>query len=241
MYCELSIKIGARAHKLFFSDGFYKRRLTTSSIHSHSYTEVHLVMGEDVVYRIGDATVTARSGTMLVIPQGVFHAGVRGEVGLQAAFQIDAAVSDFAIYNVGEGLVSEMLAEIDRASETGDHAGVAALAALLCRRFISSDVQRVEHITDYGFLIHEFFQNNYSREVRLADLAAALFLSERQTERLVIEHTGRSFRDELTATRVAMAERLLADTDMSQGEIASYVGYKSYAGFWKAVRKYGSN
>lgn len=241
MYRELSIKIGADAHKLFFSDGFYQKHLTTGRIHSHTYAEVHLVLGAEVVYRIGEEDVHAASGTMLVIPAGVFHAGAkRPECGMQAAFQIDADVADYAVYNVGEGLVSEMLSEIERASATGDHAGISALAVLLCRRFLECDSLAAEHITDYGFLIYEFFQNHYGHDVHLSDLAASLHLSDRQTERLVIEHTGGTFRDELTATRVRMAERLLAEGGMSQSEVASYVGYKSYAGFWKAMKKYGN-
>jgi AraC-like DNA-binding protein len=36
-----------------------------------------------------------------------------------------------------------------------------------------------------------------------------------------------------------MAKHLIATTDMSLGEVADYVGYRSYAGFWKAMKKYG--
>ena len=85
-----------------------------------------------------------------------------------------------------------------------------------------------------------FFSNRYSEDVRLSDLAEAIHLSERQTERLVIEHTGRGFRDELTETRVKIARQRLADKNMTLGEIAGYVGYRSYAGFWKAMKKSGA-
>ena len=93
-------------------------------------------------------------------------------------------------------------------------------------------------MTDYGFLIHEFFSLHYSEDLHLCDLAQFLHLSERQTERLVIEHTGNTFRNELTAIRMTIAKKLLTSSQMSLTEISQYVGYKSYAGFWKALNKY---
>ena len=50
-------------------------------------------------------------------------------------------------------------------------------------------------------------------------------------------HTGRSFRDELTATRMAVADQLIAEGELSLSEIAAYVGYHSYAGFYKAIKR----
>ena len=38
--------------------------------------------------------------------------------------------------------------------------------------------------------------------------------------------------------RMNTAEHLHKTTDMSLTEISQYVGYKSYNGFWKAMKKY---
>ena len=72
----------------------------------------------------------------------------------------------------------------------------------------------------------------------MRDIANYLHLSERQSERLIIDYTGHSFRDELVATRMNMAKILFSTTDMSLSEISQYVGYKSYNGFWKAAKKF---
>ena len=89
-------------------------------------------------------------------------------------------------------------------------------------------------------MIREFFSNRYGSDRGLGELAEILHVSERQAERLVWECVGRSFRDELTATRMVVADQLLNTTDISLGELAQYLGYKSYAGFWKAYKKYKS-
>lgn len=38
--------------------------------------------------------------------------------------------------------------------------------------------------------------------------------------------------------RMKMADQLLSHTDMSMTRVAQYVGYNTYAGFWKAYTKY---
>ena len=43
----------------------------------------------------------------------------------------------------------------------------------------------------------------------------------------------------ISSTRVMIAKQLLRSSDMSLSEIAEYVGYRSYAGFWKAMKKDG--
>ena len=71
----------------------------------------------------------------------------------------------------------------------------------------------------------------------MCDLAKILSLSDRQTERLVIKYMGKPFRGVLSDIRTEMAKRLMETTVMSMSEISRMVGYKSYAGFWKAMKK----
>ena len=237
---ELTVSIGRVPHKLFLQDGFYNKAEISSVIHHHKYTEVHLILGGEILYSIGEEQRTVSGGTMLVIPPGVYHAGLkRSEAALCAAFQVDAEVEELRAFSVSPGLIAEFFTEIDRAKESGDYSGVAAFADMLCLRFVGSEGISADRIADYGFLIHEFFSHRYADDVALADLAEALHLSERQTERIVAQHTGGSFRDELARSRIRVAERLLAEGEMSLGEISAYVGYKSYAGFWKAMKKHG--
>lgn len=235
---DMTVRIGTSPHRMFLQDGFYNKSVISDKLHSHNYAEVHLVLGGDILYRIADGSHIAKDGSMLVIPAGVFHSGqMQSPEARHVAFQIDMPVDTFSHRAVSRGVLAELFSEVERAAATGDYTGIAALVMLLVRDLPTAQRISAEHISDYGFLIHEFFAHKYGEDVTLRDLAEALHLSERQAERLVHKHTGRSFREELSETRVQMARILLSDSDMTLTEIASYVGYRSYAGFWKAVKK----
>ena len=109
---------------------------------------------------------------------------------------------------------------------------------LFCNYFCHKKKVIAQTVDDYGFIIQEFFSIHYSEDIHLGDLANLLHLSERQTERLVKEYTGNSFRNELAAIRINIAKNLLKYSQMSMRKICEYVGYKSYVGFWKAMKKY---
>ena len=238
MFEEITVSVGASAHKVFLQDGFYNKHMLSGKIHKHNYAEVHFILGDDTAYRVGDEDLVVKSGSMLVIPPAVYHAGVnKAPETLHVAFQIDAPVSEASMHSLPVGLIEEFFFEIDRCAVNEDYSGICAYIALFSRHFLASE-RVAERISDYGFLIYEFFSNRYSEDVHLSDLAEDLHLSERQAERLVIEHTGNSFRDELTVTRVNIARQLLETSDMTLAEVAGYVGYRSYAGFWKAMKRY---
>lgn len=236
---EIFLNIGNKKYRLFLQPGFYSDVPPTDRIHKHNYAEIHIVIDGTTLFAIGDERYEASKSTMLVIPAGVYHSALSNRNTVHTAFQIDADINAFAHYKLEDSLLSAFCDELKRCAEGGDHTGISAYIMILCRFFLREAITEVRKIGDYSFLISEFFSNNYARDVYLCDLAQQLHLSNRQTERLVIEYTGNTFREELTATRVNMAKYLLKHTDMSLGEISSYVGYRSYAGFWKAMKKHG--
>jgi len=236
---ELHVSMGNRQHKTFLQDGFFEHTFLTPHIHKHNYAEVHLLNGGEGVFRVEDRLWTLADGGMLVIPGNTFHCCQHKEkAALHAAFQLDYDILHAAHYALPAGLAASFFEEIQNCTVSGDYTGIAGYISLFCRRFSTSKPLHVQPVEDYGFLIHEFFANHYSDDVQLNDLADELHLSQRQTERLVIEHTGRTFREELAYTRVEMARFLLQSTSLSRTETAQYVGYRSYAGFWKAMKKF---
>jgi len=235
---ELLITTHLGEIKSFLQDGFYTSNNPTKHIHKHNYTEIHLIYGGNAKYRVGEKTYNAESGSMLVIPRGIFHACAEKEEKAQyIAFQTDLDVSEYQEIQVNESLIAAFFDEIVNLNEKNDHSHIAYYIAIILS-FLGEEKLCAHGITDYGFLINEFFSNNYAKSVKLSDLSALLHLSERQTERLVREHTGKSFKGELSYIRVTMAKHIINTYGLSLSEAAEYVGYRSYPGFWKALKKW---
>jgi len=234
---ELTVTVGVKERKVFLQNGFYDNGSPTSYMHRHNYAEVHLISGEGGVFAVDDKEYFMGDGCVILIPEGAYHGCVRLNGNTKhTAFQIAIDVDEPRLFYVNVELIAEFFKEIENCRISGDHRMVAAFISLVCGYFSPSI--EAKKITDIGFLISEFFSNSYGADVSLEDLAAVLHLSTRQTERLVKEHTGRSFREELTFTRMVIADRLMRISDRPLCQVAQYVGYRSYAGFWKAYRKY---
>ena len=226
-------------YKVFLQGGFYRNTSICDCIHIHNYTEIHLVANGEIMFLVGNERISINEKCVLVIPGGIPHGCISKTEGvIHTAFQIDKATEKTATYDIEENLTRYLFTETQRTDPCGDHTAVAAIISLLCSRIFPDTPLLPHYVTDTGYLISDFFSRNYHEDIRLIDLAKLLHLSERQTERLVEEYTGRSFRDELTFTRMKMADQLISTTDMPQTQVAQYVGYRSYAGFWKAYAKY---
>ena len=238
MYNELRINIGSESRKAFLQAGFYSSSLLKMTLHKHNYPEVHVVTGGKALFHVADQIHASADGNLLIIPADTFHyAEAQDPQVRHTAFQVDCDVSVFSACHAHPQTVLDFMEEISRCQVTGNYAAVASYMALFCSSLLSKEVT-AKPIRDYKFLIGEFFFKRYSEDLHLSDLAKELNLSPRQTERLVIQTTGHTFRQELAAVRINAAKHLLKTTDISMAEVAHQVGYDSYAGFWKALKKY---
>ena len=83
-----------------------------------------------------------------------------------------------------------------------------------------------------------FFARNHTRDVTVRDLAEVIFLSERQTERVLADIYGLSFKQKLIEARVHAAMQYLLSTKLSVHEIAAKSGYRSDVGFHTAFKEH---
>ena len=237
---EITAMIGSREHRVFLQNGFYCIK-SKPKIHKHNYTEIHVISEGDSIFTVNNQNYAVSSGNVFVVPPNTYHYHEdTNDDCLHSAFQIDLETDTPLVCSIDPAVISNFLREAERARESQDHTIVSAYISLICSHFETIRKEKPKPSNDYGFSIREFFTQCYNRDVKLCDLAEWLHISERQAERLVIRHTGRTFREELSAIRIDMAKHLIATTDMPLGEVADYVGYRSYAGFWKAMKKYGS-
>ena len=240
MHYELSFKMITREYKAFLQDGFYVSPKTDTSLHKHNYAEVHVLGEGSAEFLIDNQSVHVTGPCVLTIPAPLMHCCVyQDEALLHTAFQTDCAADAVQTYPVQGGVVNAFFQEIQQCQFTGNYAGIALYIPLFCSSYHKEHLG-VTEIKDYNFLISEFFILNYDKDVYLCDLAEQLHISERHAERLVLQYTGRSFREELVAVRMRIANQLMQGENASLEQIAKYVGYRSYSGFWKAMKRYES-
>ncbi len=233
----LKINMGEQSYNVFMSNSFEIIE-SSSAVHKHNHTEIHIVSGGKITFNVGGCTYNETEGNIFAVPGNTYHSWSRcADNIVHYAFQTDLPVACFKAYKLNANIVSEFFNEIIHSAKTNDYAMLSAYFNLVCTGACDVGTITVQRNIDYALLIEEFFSNRYSEDVCLSDLAKELSVSPRQTERLVQKYTGNSFKNEIINTRMNMADMLIASTDMSLAEIAAYVGYKSYAGFWKARKK----
>lgn len=230
---------GNKKRKVFLQDGFYSSLFKSANFHKHNYAEIHILANGSVDFIVDGTTYHLKSGSLILIPKGAFHSYTNTDIETKhIAFQIDCDLTDTSIQYIDIHIILQFLQEIEECKLSDNYSKIASYIALFYNYLAEDEKISVIPASDYGFLIHEFFSKRYNEDLHLCDLANYLHLSERQSERLVIEHTGKSFREELIEIRMTIAKELLKSTNMTLKEIAQYVGYKSYTGFWKAIKKY---
>jgi AraC family transcriptional regulator len=83
----------------------------------------------------------------------------------------------------------------------------------------------------------EFMHDNCGRELALAEIAAAAYLSEFHFARLFKKITGTTPHAYLAGLRIERARRLLAESDLPISEVGATVGHASQSHFTKVFRE----
>lgn len=240
MHYELPFKMIEKDYKAFLQDGFYVSPKTDTSLHKHNYAEVHVLGEGRADFLIDNQKMSVTGPAILTIPAPMMHCCTYQDEGLlHTAFQTDCQADELYAYPIEAGIVKAFFEEIYRCRLNGNYSTIALYIPLFCNHYRKQHLD-VTEIKDYNFLISEFFILNYDKDVYLSDLAEQLHISERHAERLVLQYTGHSFREELVAVRMRIANQLMQAENASLEQVAKYVGYRSYSGFWKAMKRYES-
>ena len=236
---DLLIQSPRTPQKIFLQGGFWNPITPNTRFHKHSYTEIHLVHNGCAQIAVDDKMIPLKENHLLLIPKQSLHCCMEQDATtLHTAFQIDLPADKIEFCSLPSSVVDEFFRLILSNPKSIRFPIIYSFISLFCS-YLRSDFQTVaDPIEDDAFLIREFFSHHYAENVTLSDLALQLHRSERQCERLVRMHTGHSFREELIRTRIEVANHLSKSTDWSLNQISEYVGYRSYAGFWKAMKKH---
>lgn len=78
----------------------------------------------------------------------------------------------------------------------------------------------------------------YTQDIRLSDLSEQFFLSTTYLSVLIKKETGFTFSELLIRKRIALAQKMLAETDLPIQDIMERVGYKDYSCFIRLFKKH---
>ncbi len=239
MNLELTITTSTIRTKVFLQNGFFNPLSAPAHMHKHNFTEIHVFLNGTADIIVDGIPNRIQDGYIIAIPAGCLHelSNCSSEL-LHSAFQIEESIGELKTISLPPNTIALFFDEIEKSKKTQSFTKVSAFISLFCCDLYPEHQIKANAVKDYSFIINEFFFNDYSSDITLSTLADLLHLSEKQTERLVIKTMGCTFKKALTNIRTSTADHLIKTTDMSLTEVAEYVGYRSYSGFWKAYTKH---
>lgn len=226
--------------------------------HNHALYEGHILLsGTARVDVEGDSRMLCKDQIMIIAP-GQYHWGIGAEGEMERlSFQfsvsggpVQEALQEIVpSYCILEATPAILSACRDIFDEAADRTGLTRLMIqshlvrlLGCGlRLLGIDLRSEREQHEPGeeanlTKIDKFFRNCRGEKVKLEDLAAILYLSRGQTNRLLREKYGMTFREKLLQSRMEQAVRLLRYTDMAVYQIAEKVGYTASSSFYHVFR-----
>lgn len=108
-------------------------------------------------------------------------------------------------------------------------------------RLNESSQTQANHIfeqKDYALLAQSYLMSNYTRDMKITELADFIGLSRSHLYRVFTEKYQQSPQQYLQSLRLEMAEKYLVTTDLPIKEIAAKIGYKDQLFFSRTFKKH---
>lgn len=220
-----------------FPDGYVRiNQIPTTPLHNHLFCEIHIIVEGEAIFTINAKEYRVPANHAVLIPPHHYHA-------IRAGSDRISRISFYTEHHENRVICKQFSGEFitethQKIKEKADISVVYNHLLFILNELLPANDVRVFPLNDYKLQIREFFSLNYAKKITLHDLASELHLSDMQTQRVIKKHTGKTFGENLLAQRMTVAENLMKNTEMSLSEIAEYIGYHSYCGFWKAYKKH---
>ncbi|MDD3948713.1 MAG: response regulator [Anaerolineaceae bacterium] len=95
----------------------------------------------------------------------------------------------------------------------------------------------VDHREDTVTRVKRYMQENFHRDLSLAETAESVYLNPVYLSRMFKEKTGLTFIEYLTSLRIKAAQELLADPSVYVYEVCQKVGYNNLKYFYRLFKK----
>ena len=219
--------------RIFKDDDAPTFKSGVSPIHKHGYAEVHLIASGYVECTVENVYFKLDPGDALLVPSGAYHkVDSDDEERVHFSFQVEIPSDKPVKMHFSREFIEDLF---DKLKKGGD--GGLSTLSYICSELVGIQYYRSEPERDYRHAIADFFDKRHHEKIEIEDLSSELHLSKMHTQRLVKRYTGMTFGENVRKYRLKVAEHLMKNTDMTKEEIARYVGYSSYSGFWKAARR----
>lgn len=239
MEVTFTLQFGKTAVEILCAHCLSPLRLDITPPHNHRQGEVHVILFGSADYMIGAENRMLKAGDFVYIPPKMQHSA--------KAHQPDAAFVTFTVRNgpknsvfssLPSALLEGLYAVCRESEEIGTLEKLMPYFYILLGSILRPNGPTVRENQDYEGMILRYLDTHYNRDTTLASLAEYVGISPKQVQRIIQKETGKTFLEELTSRRMRAARYLEDNTTMSAAEIAHYVGYNSYSGYWKARKNY---
>lgn len=241
MNTEFAIDINGIQRKIYMQTGFVDHADMRFPLHTHSMTEIHILICGKAALKCRNESIVMHEGDVLCVPAGVLHTYHSVEkAAKRITFFADRDVTPETLrkIKISQALIEMLCREIGEYVLTGKDNKLKPLLSYICADLFPEDLPRAQiPLSNRRLMIEDFFSRRYSESVTLEDLAKDLMLSRKQTEREVKRFTGNTFSEELSKRRLNAAMILLQTTNLPLTKIGELVGYASYSGLYKAMKR----
>lgn len=170
MIYELDSYINGNRTRIFISNPLMKEKNITKVLHTHKYTEFHIVFGGNIKVLIENKKYIFSSGSVYSVPGGAYHCYIEAEPNTHiVAFQTDDFQVAFEKHSVAEAVIKEIIDILEKEDFYSDSSGISALFSFVMSAF-SPSVQ-IKQSKDDAAVIYEFISKNYNQNITVSELA----------------------------------------------------------------------
>ena len=222
--------------KIFFDEIYIT--FSPTHIHTHGHSEIQVVGDGNILLTVNNQKIRVGSYEAVLIPANAFHSTECDAPPARFfSFHLEHPISEGAIIKIPKDFAEDFFKKLQQGiSENTPSLYINQIMFITAELINNNKATKIPE--DYKYIINEFFSHNYNKNITVANMANELSLSAVQTQRIIKQHTGKTFGENLLEYRMTVANNLIETTDMTMEQIASYVGYSTYSGFWKAHKKY---
>lgn len=220
-----------------------------SSLHSHSYYEIHLCLSSQNSFQVDGKTLTLKNGDFFLLTPRTEHIvysyeknysefvvafDFLGESEIKEYLENDGAIlyqgtaTNFMMTSV-ESMLS---CAIEEKYGCGEFLSSLAscffieLFAVIAKRLEKpSTAETAKYTDDRMSLVKKYIQDNVDKKILTGDIANHINVSSRHLNRIVKDSENMSVTELIRSIRIKRAKKLLMTTQMSLSEIAEATGF----------------